>query len=45
LCPKYYCGHLEFMWILWDPLMLSREELVVSIIDNSGIRFGWPWPV
>jgi hypothetical protein len=25
---------------VWDPLVLSREELVVSLFDNSGRIFG-----
>jgi hypothetical protein len=33
------CLHLD----VWDPLVLSREELVVSPFDYSGRRFGRLW--
>jgi hypothetical protein len=29
----------------WDHLVLSREEFVISLFDNSGRRFGWLRPM
>jgi hypothetical protein len=46
LCPKScWSIHKSVYFDAWNPLVLSREELVASPFDSSGIRFGWLRPV